>query len=202
MVYIFGASGHGLVIHDILKRNGINVDRYVDDHPRDRTHNGLEVIHSRDFDPKPGDQMAIGIGINKNRKRVTHIWPVAYLSARHPSSTVAQDVNLEAGSVVMAGAVVNPAAIIGAHTILNTGTVIDHECHIADFAHIAPNATLCGNVRVGEGAYVGAGAVVIQGVKLGRWCTVGAGSVVLEDVPDGAVVVGNPARIIRTELIP
>ena len=49
-------------------------------------------------------------------------------------------------------------------------------------------------VTVGDGASVGGGAVVLPGVSLGRWAMVGAGSVVTKDVPDHALVFGNPAR--------
>lgn len=199
MVYLFGASGHGLVVHDILECNGIELYAYVDDNPRASTQNGIWVMKSEDFDPKPGDQMVIGIGVNRNRKRVAESWLVEFLTAVHPKSVVSKKAALGAGTVVMAGAVVNIGSEIGKHVIINTGACVDHECHLADYVHVAPNATLCGNVAVGEGAYIGAGAVVIQGVKLGKWCTVGAGAVVREDVPDGAVVVGNPARIIRVE---
>ncbi len=199
MIYVFGASGHGLVIHDILECNNIQLDAYVDDHPQEATQHGIWVMHSRDFDPKPGDQMIIGIGVNKNRKRVSAAWVVDYLTATHPQSVVSKKAHLGPGTVVMPGAVVNIGSIAGQHVIVNTGACVDHECHLGDFVHVAPNATLCGNVTVGEGAYIGAGAVVIQGITLGKWCTVGAGAVVIEDVPDGAVVVGNPARVIRTE---
>jgi UDP-2-acetamido-3-amino-2,3-dideoxy-glucuronate N-acetyltransferase len=47
---------------------------------------------------------------------------------------------------------------------------------------------------VREGASLGAGAVVLPGVVIGRWAMVGAGSLVAHDVPDHALVVGNPAR--------
>lgn len=47
------------------------------------------------------------------------------------------------------------------------------------------------------GAKIGAGAVLLPGVTIGRNALVGAGAVVVHDVPDGAVVVGNPARVIR-----
>lgn len=47
------------------------------------------------------------------------------------------------------------------------------------------------------GASIGAGAVIMCGVTIGQWAMVGCGAVVLEDVPDGATVVGNPARIIK-----
>jgi UDP-2-acetamido-3-amino-2,3-dideoxy-glucuronate N-acetyltransferase len=48
---------------------------------------------------------------------------------------------------------------------------------------------------VRHGASIGAGSVVISGVTIGRWAMVGAGSVVTRDVPDQALVKGNPARI-------
>ena len=48
-----------------------------------------------------------------------------------------------------------------------------------------------------DGVLVGANAVIIEGVRIGTGAVVGAGAVVLEDVPAGAVVTGNPARIIK-----
>jgi len=49
---------------------------------------------------------------------------------------------------------------------------------------------------VREGASIGAGAVVLPGVTIGRWVMVGAGAVVTHDVPDHALVTGNPARVV------
>ncbi len=51
--------------------------------------------------------------------------------------------------------------------------------------------------HVREYAAIGAGAVIVCGVTIGRKALVGAGAVVTKDVPDYAVVVGNPARVIR-----
>lgn len=49
-------------------------------------------------------------------------------------------------------------------------------------------------VHVGEGASIGAGSVCIAPLTIGRWALIGAGSVVTKNVPDFALVVGNPAR--------
>ena len=50
---------------------------------------------------------------------------------------------------------------------------------------------------VKKGASIGSGATILGNVTIGENAIVGAGSVVIHDVPDGAVVAGNPARIIR-----
>jgi acetyltransferase-like isoleucine patch superfamily enzyme len=56
---------------------------------------------------------------------------------------------------------------------------------------------------IGPGAKIGANATLLPGVKIGAHALVGAGAVVVRDVPDGAVVVGNPARQInRIEHLP
>jgi len=53
-----------------------------------------------------------------------------------------------------------------------------------------------GQTIVRQGAAIGARAVIITGVTIGRWAMVGAGAIVTRDVPDFALVVGSPARII------
>jgi acetyltransferase-like isoleucine patch superfamily enzyme len=50
---------------------------------------------------------------------------------------------------------------------------------------------------VKRGASIGTGATILGGITIGERATVGAGAVVTRDVPDGATVAGNPARIIK-----
>jgi maltose O-acetyltransferase len=53
-------------------------------------------------------------------------------------------------------------------------------------------------IRIGHDAWIGGGAIILPGVTIGDGSVVGAGSVVVHDVPPASVVVGNPARIVRT----
>lgn len=50
---------------------------------------------------------------------------------------------------------------------------------------------------IGERCHIGAGAIICPGVRIGDGCVVAPGSVVLTDVPDGCLIVGNPARIVE-----
>jgi acetyltransferase-like isoleucine patch superfamily enzyme len=52
-------------------------------------------------------------------------------------------------------------------------------------------------VCLGDGCDVGINATILPGVTVGRGAQIGAGAVVVHDVPDFAVVVGNPARVLR-----
>lgn len=56
----------------------------------------------------------------------------------------------------------------------------------------------CIPTRVGQGASIGSGATLLCGITIGEHAVVGAGSVVTKDVPPGAVVAGNPARMIKS----
>ncbi len=55
----------------------------------------------------------------------------------------------------------------------------------------------CVPTLVKRGAAIGSGATLLCGITIGERATVGAGSVVTKDVPAGAVVVGNPARVLH-----
>jgi maltose O-acetyltransferase len=56
-------------------------------------------------------------------------------------------------------------------------------------------------IRIEEDVFLGARAILLPGVTVGRGAAVGAGSVVTKDVPSGSVVVGNPARVIRSRKV-
>lgn len=199
-MYLFGASGHAKVIIDSLIASGKQISGLFDDNPEVKELLGYNV-----FDPfsqiRLGDEeLIISIGLNHIRKRIVEKLPenIRYGNAIHPSAIISKYVSFGEGTVVMQGAVIQSCVSIGKHCIINTTASVDHDCFIDDYVHISPNATLCGGVSVGVGSQVGAGAVVIPGIKIGKWSLVAAGAVVLKDVPDNVLVLGNPARVVKT----
>lgn len=194
-MYIFGASGHGKVIAEIAEQSQLKITAFVD---QDRSKKRLleyEVTHEVN---EPG-QMFIAIGNNRTRKKIADMYSKATCPLLiHPRSAISSRAVILEGTVIMAGVSINAEVSIGKHCIINTNASVDHDCILEDFVHISPNVALAGDVRVGEGTHIGIGACVIQGITIGKWCTIGAGAVVIQDVPDGATLVGNPGRIIKS----
>lgn len=192
-MYLYGASGHSRVIIDTLKACGIRIEGIFDDNHQVLSIMGFPVLHHWDGE----SPIILAIGDNDTRKRLSQKLDCEFGKAIHPTAIISATSEVGEGSVVMPGAVINAGTHIGRHCIINTGAVVEHDCRIEDYAHISPSSTLCGNVHIGEGTWVGAGSTVIQGINIGRWVVIGAGAVVINDIPDNAVAVGSPARIIR-----
>jgi sugar O-acyltransferase (sialic acid O-acetyltransferase NeuD family) len=198
---LIGYSGHGFVVADVLTAAGTPPVAYCDREEKTLNPYGL---------PYWGDERAalerlrkypafVAIGDGRIRERITQFLVengIALTNAVHPSATISPKATLGTGVLVCSRVVVHPLARLGDGAIANTACLIEHECLVGAFAQIAPGAILCGNVTVGEGTLIGAGAVVLPGVTVGASATVGAGAIVRQDVPNGATVVGNPARLI------
>jgi sugar O-acyltransferase (sialic acid O-acetyltransferase NeuD family) len=115
----------------------------------------------------------------------------------HPTAFVADNVKLGEGSQVLAHSSICVDTKIGRACIINTSSSVDHECFIDDGVHIGPGAHIAGSVRINTCAMVGTGATILPRLVIGKDSVVGAGAVVTKDVPDLAIVVGNPAKVIR-----
>ena len=200
-MYLFGASGHGKVIKEIIEACGGSVTAFVDDNKQVNTCAGLPVLH----DASGLSPMIVSIGVCRIRKVVIERLQlsgkhVVFGTAIHPSAIVSPSAQIGEGTVIMAGAVINADAKIGKHCIINTGATVDHDCVIEDFCHIAPGAHISGGTHIGEGTWIGVGTSVIQYLNIGKNCMIGAGSVVVRDIPDDVTAYGNPCRIKNNDM--
>lgn len=195
---LYGARGQAKVIYDLILSNNLLLDYLIDDNPYDTFPHHLPIY-------KPSEELIvnkeviIAIGDNRIREKIanqiSHL--CTFQKLVHYSAYISRFVEIGVGSVVMPKVCINAEVRIGKHCIINTGAIIEHECIVEDFVHISPNAALAGNIKVKKGAQIGLGANIIQGISIGEYAVIGAGAVVIEDVPDYAVVVGNPGRVIK-----
>lgn len=88
---------------------------------------------------------------------------------------------------------------IGSHVNLAQGITVTALNH--NFSEpgkrIDEQGVSTGQVVIGDDVWIGANAVVLPNVSIGRHCVIAAGAVVTKDVPDGCVVAGVPAKIIK-----
>ncbi len=197
---IIGASGHGKVAADIAKKmNKWQQIFFLDDDEAVRHSLGIDVIgksndvlsYITDYD------IFVAIGNNKIREKFQSHLKMSGASIPllvHPNAVIGENVEMGAGTVVMAGAVINCCSRIGVGCIVNTGAIIDHDSIIEDYVHISPGAHLAGTVKVGKGTWLGIGSVVSNNLNITNCCIIGAGAVVVRDILDAGTYIGVPAR--------
>jgi sugar O-acyltransferase (sialic acid O-acetyltransferase NeuD family) len=205
---IWGTGGHGRVVADVARAAGWSIAAWVTADPDAegawRARAVAPVLAEAEWPEWLEAQAASGrpirvvpaMGDNVTRQRIA-----ASLAGRladaivHPSAVVSPTATLGAGTVVMPLAVVNAHASVGEAVIVNSGAIVEHDCVLERGVHVSPGAVLSGGVRVAERGWIGAGATLLPLVRLGADAIAGAGATVTRDVPDGATVVGTPARV-------
>lgn len=209
---LWGSSGHAKVLASLIRSRGGQLLALFDNNtevesviPSVSIYHGIEGFlrwrNSVSEDIEVRGLVAIGGAGGRDRVGIHGIfrtYGVNILPVVHPEATVCESATFGPGTQVFARVVVAADARIGEAGIVNHGAVVDHECILGDGVHIAPGATLCGCVEVEDFVMIGAGAVILPRLKIGEGSIIGAGAVVTRDVPANSVVVGNPARITRT----
>jgi acetyltransferase EpsM len=197
-IILYGAGGHCFAAVELINSSGHSKATVIyDDTPVREEILGVPVQKFSEALISPEDHVCISIGNNEIRKLLSAKLKAHFPSFIHQSATVYPSVSVGKGCHILPGVVLDGAVSIGDFCIVNTNATVSHNTEVGDFCHIAINVAIAGGVKIGEGALIGAGSVLLPEVKIGKWAIVGAGAVITKDVPDHAVLYGNPSKIIR-----
>lgn len=208
---LWGSAGHAKVLGEIITLRNCAVVALFDNSeatpalPDVQLYRGerefLHWIDQQDFPLELAGLAAIGGARGLDRLYIQALFRragIAIPAVTHPSAVVSSAAVLGAGSQILAFANVAADSKLGEACIVNHHASVDHECELGNGVHVAPGAILCGCVTVADNVLVGANSVVLPRISIGANSIIGAGSVVTHDIPSGVVVVGNPAKAIRS----
>jgi UDP-2-acetamido-3-amino-2,3-dideoxy-glucuronate N-acetyltransferase len=154
-----------------------------------------KIAMKQDFIHPLSDVQTTKIGVG------TRIWQFVVVL---PRAQIGRDCN------ICSHCLIENDVVIGDRVTVKSGVQLWDGLHVGNDVFIGPNATFTNDKHpksqntgfklvmtwIEDGASIGAGAVILPGVRVGSGAMVGAGAVVTQDIPPGATVVGNPAKII------
>lgn len=203
MIGIYGASGFGREVMPLVRGDAA----FIDDGMAGERIGQHRVLSFADFcdDDAAQKSVVIAIADPSIRRMLASKCAQAGLAE---ASIFAEEFRQGERCSIAPGAIFCPFSqitsdvIIGRHFHANLNSYVAHDCEIGDFVTFAPAVCCNGNVVIEDDVYVGTGAILRQGtpdkkLRIGKGAVIGAGAVVLNDVPPGATMVGNPARLLQ-----
>jgi UDP-perosamine 4-acetyltransferase len=141
------------------------------------------------------------VGDNHLRARVNKALREAGLAivrAIHPHVMIESPDAIGEGVILEMGAAVHAGATLGDGVFMGSASMAAHHCVIGEYSILSGGVSLGGGVTIGPFSLIGVGAAIHPHVTIGANVIVGVGAAVVKNVPDNTVVVGVPARPIRT----
>jgi len=120
------------------------------------------------------------------------------VNAVHRTAWISPSATLGDGIYAGPNVTIHAGASISDFCVIWTGSIIEHDNRIGENVFIAPSVTTAGYTEVERDVFIGIGAVVLR-AKIGALATVAAGSLVTKDVAARTLVMGSPAKRIRTK---
>ncbi len=129
----------------------------------------------------------VSLGIPKDR----------WTTLIHPTAIIADNVTPSYGSFIGPYVVIQPEVQLGAFLSIRSGVAISHDCKINDFVYLGPKSSLSGRCFLDRGVHISPNVSVANNISIGAYSVVSLNTAVRKSVPDYALVMGNPGRIVQ-----
>lgn len=206
---IFGAGSVGRLSEQIASdinqvKKVFNIIGYLDDNEK-KHHtdiHDLPVLGGMKWlEEYPNTYIALGFS-NPSQKfeliqRFNRANHQRFIQLVHPESWISKRVQIGSGTIIYPGVHIDVDVKIGDFVLINKLSTLGHDTSIGNFSTISPGVNLGGNNIIGDGVDFGINSCSLQSMAIGSWSVIGAGAVIIRDVPDHAVMVGNPGRVLR-----
>jgi sugar O-acyltransferase (sialic acid O-acetyltransferase NeuD family) len=207
---IIGARGFAIEVLEVLYQlDELEQLAFYDDVNSDmpeKLFNRFPVLKNMEkatqYFKKVDNRFAIGIGNSILRKRMYEKFaaiggvPASIIS---PKATIGHfNSIIKEGCNIMTGAVITNEVLIEKGCLINLNCTIGHNSIIGDFVEISPGVNISGNCMIGSYSNIGTNATLLPEISIGSNVIVGAGAVVTKNVPDNCLIMGVPAKIIKT----
>ena len=169
-------------------------------------YNEFEVLNSlekvRAYFSNIDSKFVLGLGKPKSRKILSE----KLLNRGGILSSIISDlaligsynVTLGEGLNIMNNVMISNDVIIGDGSLINAYSSIHHDVAIGKYCEVSPHAVLLGGVSIGDFTGIGSNSTILPNIKIGSNVIVGAGAVVTKNIPDNCVVIGVPAKIVKS----
>lgn len=212
-VVILGAGGYAAMVHEILgQRPDVLVigctDKSLGISERSLSEGiSLRILGDDDILPDLVDQypelravLAIGPNLMDVRIRLIQLLKrlgITPVTGVHKRAIISPLARLSRGNVINAGATISAGSVIGEHSAIQINASIDHDARVGKNCFVSQGARIASNAEINDNVVIEMGANINSRVVIGEHARVIGGSFVNTDVPDRAVVMGVPARVVR-----
>lgn len=201
---IYGSGGLGREIYELARR--CSKERwqdivFIDDYNAEGPFFGTRRMKFETMLENKNDyECIIAIGEPSSREKLFKKLTdenIRIATIIDPSSIVSPTATIGQGVIICEFTTIHTHVEIANNVLIQPFCDIGHDIKIGNHSVISPFCAPGGNIIFGERVYIGMKSSLIEKITVGNDVIVGMGSAVFRDVPDGATVVGNPARITK-----